>query len=53
MINLQKLLILPLIATLVCGLAIRAPTHQQTHPYIHDVQKVCQCPPDYPYDNGK
>jgi hypothetical protein len=52
MINIKKLLAIALIATLAYGLAIKIPHHDKTHLYIHEVNKVCQCPPDYPYDNG-
>ncbi len=53
MFKLQKILALLLLLTVVYGLTLRGPAHQATHSYVHDVGKVCQCPPEYPYDDGK
>ncbi len=53
MIAPKQLLALTFLLALAYGLQLKQQYHQMTHPYIHDVQKVCQCPPEYPYDNGK
>lgn len=53
MFKLQNILAIFLLASLTYGLSLRLSHDSATHPYIHDVQKVCQCPADYPYYNGK
>lgn len=53
MMNIKKILAFAFVVLLTYGLSLKSSQHQKTQPYLHDAQKICICPPEYPYDNKK